>query len=60
MIEVLRLASGKLLLSVGPHCVESGRDDAALNAACKTLAELSGEDRTRITVMVARATMSDA
>lgn len=60
MIEVLRLASGKLLLSAGPHCVESEQTDAALDAAIKTLAEMSGFDRTRIAVMVARATMTDA
>ena len=60
MIEVLRLSSGKLLLSVGRHCVESEGDDTALNEAIKSLAEQSGEDRTRIAVMVARATMTDA
>lgn len=60
MIEVLRLASGKLLLCVGPHCIESERDDAALDAAIKELSARSGVDRTRIAVMVARATMTDA
>lgn len=59
MIEVLRLSTGKLLLCVGVHCLETDADDAALDAACKTLAEMSGEDRTRITVMVARATLGE-
>jgi hypothetical protein len=60
VIEVLRLASGKLLLCVGVHCVESDADDKSLDAAIKTLAEMSGVDRIRINVMVARATMTDA
>lgn len=60
MIEVLRLASGKLLLSVGRHCVETDRDDASIDSAIKTLAEQSGEDRTRINVMVARVMLADA
>ena len=60
MIEVLPLQTGKLLLSVGAHCVESDADDAALDVAIKTLAEMSGVERTRIAVMVARATMTDA
>lgn len=60
MIEVLPLATGRLLLSAGPHCVETDRTDDALDAAIRTLAEQSGEDRTRIAVMVARATMTDA
>lgn len=59
MIEVLRLTSGKLLLSAGAHCVETGADDTSLDAAIKTLAEQSGEDRTRIAVMVARATLGE-
>jgi hypothetical protein len=58
MIEVLRLASGKMLLSVGPFCVEVA--DNLLDWGVDELARLSGEDRTRIAVMVARATMTDA
>ena len=59
MIEVLRQMNGKLLLSVGKHCVECDADDKSLDAACKRLAEMSGVDRTHIIVAVTRATMSD-
>jgi len=57
MIEVLRLVTGKLLICVGRHCIETDGDDASLNAACKELAEQSGVDRTRIIVAVTRATL---
>lgn len=60
MIEVLRLSSGKLLLSVGRHCVETEQTDGEIDAAIKTLAEVSGEDRNRINVMVARVMLADA
>ena len=40
MIEVLRLATGKLMICVGTHCVESDSDDASIDAAVKELAEL--------------------
>ena len=60
MIEVLPLATGRLLLSAGPHCIEADRDDASLTRAIDTLAEMSGHDRTRIMVAVVRETMSDA
>jgi hypothetical protein len=59
MIEVLRLSTGKLLLSVGRHCVETDADDRSVDAAVKRLAELSGVDRNRISIFVARATLSD-
>ena len=57
MIEVLRLATGRLLISVGLHCVETAPDDAALDAAVKELARRSGTDRARIAMFVARATL---
>lgn len=59
VIEVLRLSSGKWLLSAGPHCVESDSDDRSLDAAIAELAQRSGESRQRIAVMVAREQLAD-
>ena len=57
MIEVMRLMTGRLLISVGLHCVESAPDDASVDAAVKELSERSGTDRARIAMFVARATL---
>lgn len=59
MIEVLRQASGKLLISAGAHCVESEPHDPAIDRAIDTLAEQSGIAAQRIRVMVARAMLAD-
>lgn len=59
MIEVLRLVTGKLLISAGPHCVESEADDASLDVAIDALAEKSGQSRTRIALYVSRATLGE-
>lgn len=57
MIEVLRQATGKFLLSAGAHSVECDADDDALDEAIKALSEKSGVERQRIAIMVARATL---
>ena len=59
MIEVLRLSSGKWLLSVGSHCVETDSDDRSLDTAITELSQRSGIDRQRIAVMVAREQLAD-
>lgn len=59
MIEVLHLASGKLLISAGAHCAETDADDAAIDIACVALAVRSGIDVQRIRVMVARSVPAD-
>lgn len=59
MIEVLRLSTGKWLLSSGPHCVEADSDDRSLDHAVTALAELSGTDRQLIAVIVAREQLAD-
>lgn len=60
IIEVLRLSTGRLLICAGLCCIETAADDASLDQAIKDLSEMSGVDRTRINVWVARATMTDA
>lgn len=58
MIEVLPLSTGRLLISVGPHCVETDSDDRAIDHAIAQLAEQSGQSAQRIAVVVARETMA--
>lgn len=59
MIEVLRLSSGKWLLSAGPHCIESDAIDRDLDDAITELSLRSGIDRQRIAVVVAREQLAD-
>lgn len=55
MIEVIRQDSGKLLLSVGKHCIECDIDET--KAAIDWLAEQSGKPRSLIEAHVTRATI---
>lgn len=59
MIEVLRLSTGKWLLSAGPHCIEADSDDRSLDAAITELSQRSGIDRQRLAVLVAREQLAD-
>lgn len=59
MIEVLRLSSGKWLLSADSHCVETDADDRSLDVAITELSQRSGIDRQCIAVIVAREQLAD-
>lgn len=59
MIEVLRLATGKLLISAGVHSIETEADDASIDRAIDELASRSGEMRSKIAVVVARWQLAD-